>query len=79
MDPIIRQVVREELRRSSSSRPETSSSTNQDDLGRSENGSYAAGSSRSSFLSRTMGRLGCIKTRKRRPKTPPGGYSLIRA
>ena len=37
MDSIIRQAVREELRRSSSSRPETASSTNQDDQGRSEN------------------------------------------
>ena len=49
MDSIIRQAVREELRRSSSSRPETASSTNQDDQGRSENESGAAGSSRSSF------------------------------
>ena len=46
MDSIIRQAVREELRRSSSSRPETASSTNQDDQGRSENESGAAGSSR---------------------------------
>ena len=46
MDSIIRQAVREELRRSSSSRPETASSTNQDDQGRSENDSGAAGSSR---------------------------------
>ena len=44
MDSIIRQAVREELRRSSSSRPETASSTNQDDQGRSENESDAAGS-----------------------------------
>ena len=36
MDSIIRQVVREELRRSNSSRPETASSTSQDDKGRSE-------------------------------------------
>ena len=56
MDSIIRQAVREELRRSSSSRPETASSTNQDDQGRSENESGAAGSSRSSFSSRTVGR-----------------------
>ena len=34
MDSIIRQVVQEELRRSNSSRPETASSTNQDDQGR---------------------------------------------
>ena len=34
MDSIIRQVVREELRRSNSSRAETASSTNQDDQGR---------------------------------------------
>ena len=34
MDLIIRQVVREELRRSNSSRAETASSTNQDDQGR---------------------------------------------
>ena len=47
MDSIIRQAVREELRRSSCSRPETASSTNQDDQGRSENESGAAGSSRS--------------------------------
>ena len=60
MDSIIRQAVREELRRSSSSRPETASSTNQDDQGRSENESGAAGSSRSSFSSRTVGRLGCF-------------------
>ena len=46
MDSIIRQAVREELRRSSSSRPETASSTNQDDQGRSENESDAVGSSR---------------------------------
>ena len=55
MDSIIRQVVQEELRRSNSSRPETASSTNQDDQGRSENESGAAGSSRSSFSSRTVG------------------------
>ena len=55
MDSIIRQAVREELRRSNSSRPETASSTNQDDQGRSENESGAAGSSRSSFSSRTVG------------------------
>ena len=60
MDSVIRQVVREELRRSNSSRPETASSTNQDDQGRSENESGAAGSSRSSFSSRTVGRLGCF-------------------
>ena len=54
MDSIIRQVVQEELRRSNSSRPETASSTNQDDQGRSENESGAAGSSR------TVGRLGCF-------------------
>ena len=60
MDSIIRQVVREELRRSNSSRPETASSTNQDDQGRSENESGVAGSSRSSFSSRTVGRLGCF-------------------
>ena len=60
MDSIIRQAVREELRRSSSSRPETASSTNQDDEGRSENESDAAGSSRSSFSSRTVGRSGCF-------------------
>ena len=54
MDSIIRQAVREELRRSSCSRPETASSTNQDDQGRSENKSGAAGSSRSSFSSRTV-------------------------
>ena len=53
----IRQAVREELRRSSCSRPETASSTNQDDQGRSENESGAAGSSRSSFSSRTVSRL----------------------
>ena len=55
MDSIIRQAVREELRRSNSSRPETASSTNQDDQGRSENESGAARSSRSSFSSRTVG------------------------
>ena len=60
MDSIIRQVVQEELRRSNSSRPETASSTNQDDQGRSENESGVAGSSRSSFSSRTVGRLGCF-------------------
>ena len=60
MDSIIRQVVREELKCSNSSRPETASSTNQDDQGRSENESGAAGSSRSSFSSRTVGRLGCF-------------------
>ena len=54
MDSIIRQVVQEKLRRSNSSRPETASSTNQDDQGRSENESGAAGSSR------TVGRLGCF-------------------
>ena len=55
MDSIIRQVVREELiRRSNSSRPETASSTNEDDQGRSENESGEAGSSR------TVGRLGCF-------------------
>ena len=48
-----------ELRRSISSRPETASSTNQDDQGRSENESGAAGSS-SSFSSRTVGLLGCF-------------------
>ena len=58
MDSIIRQAVREVLRLSNSSRPETASSTNQDDQGRSENESGAAGSSRSSFSSRTEGRLG---------------------
>ena len=42
MDSIIRQAVREELRRSSCSRPETASSTNQDDQGGSENKSDAA-------------------------------------
>ena len=60
MDSIIRQVVREELKRSNSSRPETASSTNQDDQGRSENESGAAGSSR------TVGRL--------QPR--PQGFSL---
>ena len=60
MDSIIRLAVREELRLSNSSRPETASSTNQDDQGRSENESGAAGSSRSSFSSRTVGRLGCF-------------------
>ena len=57
MDSIIRQAVREELRRSNSGRPETKSSTNQDDTGRTENESGAAGSSRSSFSSRTVGRF----------------------
>ena len=81
MDSIIRPVVREELRRSNSSRPETASSTNQDDQG-SENESGAAGSSRSSFSSRTVGPpFGVFQ--KRRPKNedlrPPGGYSLIRS
>ena len=75
MDSVIRQVVREELRSSNSSLPETASSTNQDDQGRSENESVVAGSSRNSFSSRTVGRLGCSKTKtqKRRPKTPRGG------
>ena len=59
MDSIIRQVVREELGRSNSSRPETASSTTQDDQGRSENESRVAGSSRSSFSS-TVGRLECF-------------------
>ena len=54
MDSIIRQVVREELRRSNSSRQETASSANQDDRGRSKSESGAAGSSR------TVGRLGCF-------------------
>ena len=66
MDSIIRQAVREELRRSSSSRPETASSTNQDDQGRSENESGAAGSSRSSFSSRTVGRLSGLLNRMRK-------------
>ena len=44
MDSNIRQAVREELRCSTSSRPETASSTNQDDHGRRENESGAAGS-----------------------------------
>ena len=57
MDSIIRQAVREELRRSNSGRPETKSSTNQDDPGRTENESGAAGSSQSSFSSRTVGRF----------------------
>ena len=60
MDSIIRQVVRVEPRRSSSSRPETASSTNQDDQGRSENESGAAGTSRSSFSSLIVGRLECF-------------------
>ena len=60
MDSIVRQVVREELRRLNSSRQETASSTNQDDRGRSKSESGAAGSSRSSFSSRTVGRLGCF-------------------
>ena len=60
MDSVIRQVVREELRSSNSSLPETASSTNQDDQGRRENESDVAGSSRSSFSSRTVGRLGCF-------------------
>ena len=82
MDSVIRQVVQEELRCSNSSRPETASSTNQDDQGRSENESGAAGSSRSSFSSRTVGPpFGVFQ--KRRPKNedlrPPGGYSLIRS
>ena len=60
MDSIIRQAVRDELRRSSSSRPETASSTNQDDQGRSENESGAAGSSR------TVGRLSGLLNRMRK-------------
>ena len=63
MDSIIRQAVREELRCSSSSRPETASSTNQDDQGKSENESGVAGSSRSSFSSRTVGRLSGLLNR----------------
>ena len=78
MDSIIRQVVREELRRSNSSRPETASSTNEDDQGRSENESGAAGSSQSSFSSRTVGRLGCFYNEDPRP-LGGGGHSLIRA
>ena len=66
MDSIIRQAVREELRRSSSSRPVTASSTNQDDHGRSENESGAAGSSGSSFTSRTVGRLSGLLNRMRK-------------
>ena len=60
MDSIIRQAVREELRRSSCSRPEAASSTNQDDQGRSENESGAAGSSR------TVGRLSGLLNRMRK-------------
>ena len=68
MDSIIRQAVREELRRSSCSRPETASSTNQDDQGRSENESGAAGSSRSSFSSRLsrLSRLSGLLNRMRK-------------
>ena len=66
MDSIIRQAVREELRRSSCSRPEPASSTNQDDQGRSENESGAAGSSRSSFSSRTVSRLSGLLNRMRK-------------
>ena len=66
MDSIIRQAVREELRRSNCSRPETASSTNQDDQGRSENESGAAGSSRSSFSSRTVSRLSGLLNRMRK-------------
>ena len=60
MDSIIRQAVREELRRSSCSRPEAASSTNQDDQGRSENESGAAGSSL------TVGRLSGLLNRMRK-------------
>ena len=70
MDSIIRQAVREELRRSSSSRPETASSTNQDDQGRSENESDAAGSSR------TVAVWGVSKTKTQDPRA---GALLIRA
>ena len=66
MDSIISQAVREELRRSSCSRPETASSTNQDDQGRSENESGAAGSSRSSFSSRTVSCLSGLLNRMRK-------------
>ena len=60
MDSIIRQAVRKELRLSSCSRPETASSTNQDDQGRSENESGAAGSSR------TVSRLSGLLNRMRK-------------
>ena len=76
MDSIIRQAVREVLRLSNSSRPETASSTNQDDQGRSENESGAAGSSRSSFSSQTVGPPFGMFLKRRpknedlRPKTP---------
>ena len=66
MDSIIRQAFREELRRSRFSRPETASSTDQDDHGRSENESGAAGSSGSSFTSRTVGRLSGLLNRIRK-------------
>ena len=73
MDSIIRQVVREELRHSNSSRPETPSSTNQDDQGRSEN--------KVRFRHEQWAVWGVFL--KRRPKDedlrPPGRYSLIRA
>ena len=72
MDSIIRQAVREELRRSSSSRPETASSTNQDDQGRSENES-GLDHHEVRFITNSGPFL------KRRPKTPRRGYSLIRA
>lgn len=66
MDAIIRQTVRKELRRRASSNlPEMASSTNQDERGRRESESSMAGSSRSSFSSRTVGRLTGLLNRMR--------------
>ena len=64
MDSIIRQVVREELRHSNSSRPETPSSTNQDDQGRSEN------KVRFRHEQWAVWGVSKTKTQRRRPKTP---------
>ena len=65
MDAIIRQTVREELRRSNSSESETVSSTSQHNSGQSDKGSLSAGLTLNTFSSRTVNRLSGLLNRIR--------------
>ena len=65
MDAIIRQTVREELRRSNSSESETVSSASQHNSGQSDEGSVSPGSTPNTFSSRTVTRLSGLLDRIR--------------
>ncbi|XP_022806613.1 uncharacterized protein LOC111343696 [Stylophora pistillata] len=65
VNAIIRQTVREELRRSNSIESETESSVSQHNSGQNEEGSVSAGSTTNTFSSRTFNRLSGLLNRIR--------------